>query len=419
MTSWLPGATGFLLTFALHSTLLLGVVAVLQALLRDRTLALQECLGRVALWGALPSAALQWFAFGGARFTIGSVVPVSAARVPTVDGLPPAAAAGTAAADGAPVAAVLWQSVPLAIAALAAIGGLALLLRRQRSLRRFLLQRRAETSPRILAVAAEVADRFGLQQSQHVSRCRDLPSPLAFGTAVPEICLPERALELGDDELRAMLAHELAHLRRRDPFWLQLGAFMAALFPWQLLLLPVRRKLLHIAELRCDATAGACAGPLAVARCLLQVASWVGARERLPAAAFAMAARPSALRARVEAALAQRGDAPVPQRAGTGIAAAAVLVLTAAAPGAGGPPAGGEHFAAAVALPAALEGELAAVRAELDELGAERPFAPGDLHRESLWPLLQRRMQELTFAERRLRDAVARRAARQDPLTKR
>src|SRR5262249_249105 len=47
------------------------------------------------------------------------------------------------------------------------------------------------------------------------------PEPAAFGIHRWKILLPERAVEeLPDDELRALLAHELAHLVRGDAHWL-------------------------------------------------------------------------------------------------------------------------------------------------------------------------------------------------------
>ncbi len=45
----------------------------------------------------------------------------------------------------------------------------------------------------------------------------DVPVPLVFGMLRPRVLLPERLVsQLGDDELRMVLAHEAAHIRRRD-----------------------------------------------------------------------------------------------------------------------------------------------------------------------------------------------------------
>jgi hypothetical protein len=54
-----------------------------------------------------------------------------------------------------------------------------------------------------------------------------LAAPISFGILRAEVCVPERALtELAPDELRAMLAHELAHVVRRDPLWLALAGVL-------------------------------------------------------------------------------------------------------------------------------------------------------------------------------------------------
>src|SRR5690606_21235904 len=49
-----------------------------------------------------------------------------------------------------------------------------------------------------------------------------------------EICLPEVALvDLDAAQQRAMLAHELAHIERRDPEWLVLACLVERVFFFQ------------------------------------------------------------------------------------------------------------------------------------------------------------------------------------------
>lgn len=300
----------WLLTFALHSTLALGGALAVAALLRNRALLVQEAALRWSMWAALVSATLQTTLLGSPWSWFAPLAPEPAPVVLLDPSLPQLSLAAAAPAAPAPIVAVAtveagwsWQEL-VGVAALVAAGfGLVWLVLVQRRLRALLAGRTPETEPRVLAIAARAARSLGLQQSPRLSRSPDLATPIAFGWVRPEICLPERVDELDDASLRAMLAHELAHLRRADPAWMWAGACLQALVPWQPLLWFVRRRFAAIVELQCDAVAARHAGPTAVARCLLDVAEWLRPPRREPLGALGMAARPSALRQRVEAAL--------------------------------------------------------------------------------------------------------------------
>lgn len=300
----------WLLTFALHSTLALGGALAVATLLRNRALLVQEAALRWSMWAALVSATLQTTLLGSPWSWFATIAPEPAPVVLLDPSLPQLSLAAAAPAAPAPIVAVAsveagwpWQEL-VGVAALVAAGfGLVWLVLVQRRLHALLAGRTPETEPRVLAIAARAARSLGLQQSPRLSRSPDLATPIAFGWVRPEICLPERVDELDDASLRAMLAHELAHLRRADPAWMWAGACLQALVPWQPLLWFVRRRFAAIVELQCDAVAARHAGPTAVARCLLDVAEWLRPPRREPLGALGMAARPSALRQRVEAAL--------------------------------------------------------------------------------------------------------------------
>ena len=122
-----------------------------------------------------------------------------------------------------------------------------------------------------------------------------------------EICLPEAVVtDLGPEQQRGVLAHELAHLVRRDPLWLGIAQVMERLFFLQPLNWLARRELQVTAEYVCDDWATHQVGSgLPLARCLLTVAEWIaGATGPLPEPA--MAARGSHLMRRVERLV--RGD---------------------------------------------------------------------------------------------------------------
>jgi beta-lactamase regulating signal transducer with metallopeptidase domain len=260
-----------------------------------------------------------------------------------------------------------------------------------RRLRRVLRARRPETDSRVLTTASEVARALGLQQSPHISRSEAIATPIAFGSMRPEICLPVRVGELSAQSLRAMLAHEVAHLRAADPTWMWGAAWLQALFPWQFLFAVVRRRWARLVELRCDAIAAEHATPTAVARCLLDVADWLRPGPEGTVVALGMAARPSALRERVEAALHGRSRRPVRRSVSRALGGLALTALTAGAPAVATEGALGGVLSPAALLSAlptdegvrsldraalrrmssALQGEHARVVAEAERLRAE------------------------------------------------
>ena len=73
----------------------------------------------------------------------------------------------------------------------------------------------ADRMPRLCAVA-------GLRRTVPVLCCKDIASPAAFGLVRPVVLVPEHALvELSEEQLRWVILHELAHIRRGD-LWIRL-----------------------------------------------------------------------------------------------------------------------------------------------------------------------------------------------------
>ncbi len=349
-------------TYLVHSTLLLGGAwLVTRALGTPR---LREVVWRTALAGGLVSASLLMAIGGGglvvdgtallrrggeadgrgeglALLAAGGGAPPGAvveAASPARDGrlavrqttfeLPPAAGA----ADGSWTLSLggleLGPAALLVAAWLAwAAVGVGRLLRRRRRLVAVLAGRRElRAGPLVEALRALRAE-HGPRRRVRLSASALVDSPMALGWA--EICVPEYALdELGSGSTGALLAHELAHLRRRDSAWGLAAALLARLFPFQPLLRVAERRLRAEAELCCDSEAvRATVDGAGLARCLLEVAERT-AGAGSPAWAAAMAVPRGELVARVEAALA--GGAPRPSRALLGTTVAASWVALAA-----------------------------------------------------------------------------------------
>jgi len=115
-------------------------------------------------------------------------------------------------------------------------------------------------------------------------------SAIASPVALPgdEVCLPRRALlELEPEEQDSMLAHEVAHLVRRDPQWLVLARAVEMVFFFQPLNRLARRRIQEVAEYLCDDWAVArTRRPVMLAKCLAAVAEWVGRAPRMNTAAL-------------------------------------------------------------------------------------------------------------------------------------
>lgn len=435
----LQASADWLVTFAIHSTCCLAVATAISFALGNRWSVWQERLLRFSLWAALASTSLQCaFATtplplslradiaGGNEGGTALPLPVDA---PGLEATTPTWSAFLAG----------WSSAELLISialALAAVGGL-WLLRNQFRLRHVLRSREPETDGRTLAIAADVARSLGLRQSPHVSQSIEIVTPIAFGCVRPEICLPLQARTLDDAELRAMLAHEVAHLRRRDPVWMWFAAGLNALFPWQPLFAVARRRWSHLVELRCDAIAAGESSPTAVARCLLDVADWLKPDYRVPAAALGMAARPSALRQRVEAALHETATGQPHRGWSLGFGGVSLSALTFVAPGVdsavvvhepmvefvapvvAGSVANPGSVAALRAGVAMLERERDALLSDLEQLRAEARRSPRGREIEPILLLVAQRLDGVEEMCRSLNVLIDRREARESPFKSR
>lgn len=127
-----------------------------------------------------------------------------------------------------------------------------------------------------------------------------LSTPITIGILRHEIIVPPRATtQLSRDELEAMFAHELAHVRRDDPLWLAIYRALEVVLFFQPLNRVARMRLQDDAELLADDWAATQVEErVSLASCLTEIAGWiVNDRERLPAPA--MAAHGSRLSLRV------------------------------------------------------------------------------------------------------------------------
>ncbi len=172
--------------------------------------------------------------------------------------------------------------------------------------------RRFLARARILSVgrARQSLDRFlrrhGIRREVLLLASHECTTPLACGITRWTIVLPAGAEErLRSGELDALFAHELAHLTRGDMLWLWVGRILTACLAFQPLNRLAFRHWQRAAEYLCDDWAvERLRDPLALARCVTQVAAWQSARRR-PAVGLAAGGTAGTLVDRVERLLAE------------------------------------------------------------------------------------------------------------------
>jgi beta-lactamase regulating signal transducer with metallopeptidase domain len=178
----------------------------------------------------------------------------------------------------------LWPGFVLALWTVIGASSLAALLASWTCLRRCMLGREVLRDGPLLARFERLRERTRVRACVRLSVSSRIAAPFSTGLLRPEVCVPRAALtELTGAQQDALLAHELAHLVRRDPAWFGIGFLIEKLFFFQPLNRLARRQLSELAEVACDDWAVRWTGArLALASCLTEVAGWViGEKPRL------------------------------------------------------------------------------------------------------------------------------------------
>lgn len=399
----------WLLTYTIHSTVLLGIVWLVTRRFRLEPAA-SDLLWKVALLASLVTGTIQ----SRLELRTPAAMTLPAADLPRVhpvnvpSSATPAPETGTGeVGDGrgsATTTAPRWPSLALVVVLLWSVVALASSLyyvARRLILVGRLADRRPVPHGPLAATLAELQLTSGFGRRVRLTMARTISSPVALGLS--EICVPELALsELGPEQQRSMLAHELAHLARRDSLWLAGASLIERVFFFQPLNRLARKELETTAEYLSDEWAmrkTGSGGAVSLAKCLATVAEWIQASP-LGVPVAGLAERRSLLVSRI-ARLLEGGDrlrsTPASRRGWAVVATLVVVATVAAAPRvsqgrAAGSPA--DSTAAAepaitrstqdtgvvVALIARLKDENAGVRKaaanSLGQIGDRRAVAP-------------------------------------------
>ncbi|HXJ47357.1 MAG TPA: M56 family metallopeptidase [Candidatus Dormibacteraeota bacterium] len=159
------------------------------------------------------------------------------------------------------------------------------------------LRRAASLSvaPALLAKCRELQSRLGITRIIRFCECRWLDAPAVIGWFRPVILLPVRALTgLTEDQIEAVIVHELAHIRRFDAFVNLFQAVVESLLFFHPAVWWLNKRVRIERENCCDDVAvAACGNHLGYARALTTMEEW----RATPA--FSLAANGSPLAARI------------------------------------------------------------------------------------------------------------------------
>jgi beta-lactamase regulating signal transducer with metallopeptidase domain len=178
---------------------------------------------------------------------------------------------------------------------------------------------------------ADVCHKLGWHRTLEMRQSNRTPVPLCVGWLRPCILVPSQWRNWGDLTLRAVLAHEVSHVVRRDVAWQFVARVACFLYWFHPLVWLAARKMRIERESACDDTVlGMVERPVDYASVLLRFAREMVARS-VPSEAVAMAGL-SGLEGRVRAILDKgRPRTPVGRGVGRLFAGAAILVAAGAA----------------------------------------------------------------------------------------
>ncbi|HXL35241.1 MAG TPA: M56 family metallopeptidase [Gemmatimonadales bacterium] len=328
---------GWLLTYLIHSTVLLGVAWLVTRRGRLEPAA-SDLLWKVALLASLVTGTIQ----SHLQLSTPAAVTLPVAAFPAAPSVrEPAIVPSNESPVGttsptsrtSTTSAALRAALPLltvlAWAAFALASSLYYVARRLILVGR-LADRRAVSDGPLAATLADLKRTTGYRRRVRLTMARTISSPVALGLS--EICVPELALsELGAEQQRSMLAHELAHLARRDSLWLAGASLIERCFFFQPLNRLARRELETTAEYLSDEWAMRKTGSaVSLAKCLATVAEWIQASP-LGVPVAGLAERRSLLVSRISRLLDGRLPSSPASRRGWAVAAALGVVATIAA----------------------------------------------------------------------------------------
>jgi beta-lactamase regulating signal transducer with metallopeptidase domain len=293
--NWLSPATMHSLGWALlhflwQGTAIAAITAVTTAVIRRPSVRYLCALAALGLMLLSPIATFFYSQQRSDDFTKSS--PLAAAAWPIARGNTAASGATSVDPVSHPKDAFPWLVeawlVGVALLSLRSAGGLLLLERERR-------RRCAIVADHLLAVCYELQDQLGISRAVQYCESAYLQAPAVIGWFRPMVLLPISTLTgLTDEQLRMVIAHELAHIQRLDAFVNVFQICAETLLFYHPAVWWMNKRIRAERELCCDEVAvSVCGDVVEYARVLTMMEEWRSAP------ALAMAANRGSLSERI------------------------------------------------------------------------------------------------------------------------
>ena len=185
--------------------------------------------------------------------------------------------------DGVSLALAIWAAIAIALGGWLTYGAFVV--------RRIVRNAHPLDTHDWLTPLYEVADRLSLDEPPRLLGSTEAKMPFACGFVKPTIVLPADCDTWSADRRRAVLLHELAHVKRHDLVGHTLGRVVCALYWFHPLVWTAAKQLRNESERACDDLALSCGARASdYAEHLLDIVTSVR-RDSTPAVALAMARR--------------------------------------------------------------------------------------------------------------------------------
>ncbi len=183
-------------------------------------------------------------------------------------GFAPRSTSTTPPADALPWLVEAWL-LGVAFLGLRSAGGFLLLERARR-------RQSTVVEDQLLAICHDLQDQLGITRAIQYCECVWLQAPAVIGWFRPVVFLPVTALTgLSEEQLRSVVAHELAHIQRLDPFVNVFQVFVETLLFYHPAVWWLNKRIRTEREVCCDEKAvSVCGNPVEYARALTLMEEW-------------------------------------------------------------------------------------------------------------------------------------------------